>query len=68
MSKEIGAFVKELRKENGLRQEDLALYSGVSTKFIIELERGKKTLMANKINDVLEIFGYKLGPVKKTDQ
>lgn len=43
MSK-IGDFVKSERKKNGLKQEDLALYAGVSTKFISQLENGKETL------------------------
>lgn len=68
MVKDIGTFVRKLRKENELRQEDLALYAGVSTKFIVELEGGKETLMANKINDVLAIFGYRLGAVKVTEE
>ena len=36
--------VKELRKEYGLTQEDLALKSGVGLCFIRNLEQGKATL------------------------
>ena len=64
MNKKIGEFVIKKRKENHLRQEDLALYAGVSTKFIIDLEKGKETLKTDKINDVLSLFGYELGPVR----
>ena len=64
MSK-IGDFVKEERKKNGLNQEDLALYAGVSTKFISQLENGKEALKLDKINQVLAIFDAELTPTKK---
>lgn len=64
MSK-IGDFVKEERKKNGLNQEDLALYAGVSTKFISQLENGKEALKLDKINQVLAIFDAELIPTKK---
>lgn len=66
--KKIGQFVKTKRKENKLRQEDLALYAGVSTKFIVELESGKNTLRADKVNDVLNLFDCELGVVRKIDK
>ena len=66
MSK-IGDFVKEERKKNGLNQEDLALYAGVSTKFISQLENGKETLKLDKVNAVLAIFDSELVPKKNTN-
>lgn len=59
----IGQFVKRKRKENNLRQEELALYAGVSIKFLIDLEKDKKTLRIDKVNDVLKVFNYTLGPL-----
>ena len=64
MSK-ISEFVKKERKKNGLKQEDLALYAGVSTKFISQLENGKETLKLDKINKVLAILDAELVPEKK---
>ena len=52
----IAAFVKSKRKELGLTQQPLALYTGVSTKFIIELESGKPTVRMDKVLDVLKLF------------
>ena len=52
----IATFVKNRRKELGLTQETLALYAGVSAKFIVELESGKKTLRMDKVFDVLKVF------------
>ncbi len=63
----IGDFVKEERKKNKLKQEDLALYAGVSTKFISQLENGKETLKLDKVNAVLAIFDSELVPKKNTN-
>ena len=46
----IGEFVKKQRKLNNLKQEELALYAGVSPKFISQLENGKETLKLDKVN------------------
>jgi y4mF family transcriptional regulator len=57
---EIGKIVKETRKKLGLDQRTLALYAGVSTKFISELESGKETVQMDKVIAVLKVFNYKL--------
>ena len=61
----IGEFVKKQRKLNNLKQEELAIYAGVSPKFISQLENGKETLKLDKVNQVLAIFDCELGPIKK---
>ena len=58
-------FVKEKRKKLGLTQSQLAERSGVGLRFIRELEQGKNTLQMDKVNQVLHLFGYELGPIKK---
>lgn len=67
MKQNISEFVKAKRKENKLRQEDLAFYAGVSTKFINELENGKATLRIDKVNDVLRLFNCELGVIIKCE-
>ena len=62
---EIGKFVKQKRKEAGLTQEEFALFSGLSIRFIRDLEQGKTTCKMDTINQALKMFGYELGPVKK---
>lgn len=42
----------------------MAEKAGVGLRFVRELERGKETLKMNKVNQVLELFGYELGPQK----
>jgi len=60
----LNQFVKEKRKLLGLTQEELSFKAGVGLRFIRELERGKPTLQLNKVNQVLKLFGYELGPVE----
>lgn len=59
----LSQFVKEQRKRNNLTQQDLAERAGVGLRFVRELEQSKPTLQMNKVNDVLYLFGYELGPV-----
>lgn len=47
-----------------LTQPELAAKAGVGLRFIRELEQGKDTLRLDKVNQVLQLFGYETGPVK----
>jgi len=61
---QINEFIKEKRKQSGLTQPKLAAKAGVGLRFVRELEQGKETMRLDKVNQVLQLFGYKLGPVK----
>ena len=61
---ELKDLIKERRKAFNLTQPDLALKAGVGLRFVRELEQGKNTLRMDKVNQVLQLFGYLLGPVK----
>lgn len=65
MKSPIAQFVKDKRKSLKLTQVDLAEKSGVGLRFVRELEQGKETLRLDKVNQVLDLFGCELGPVKK---
>lgn len=56
-------FVKERRKLSGLTQPELAEKAGVGLRFLRELEQGKETLRLDKVNQVLRLFGYQVGPI-----
>lgn len=56
-------FVKEKRGLAGLTQPELAEKAGVGLRFVRELEQGKATLRLDKVNQVLQLFGYQVGPV-----
>ena len=51
---------KQLRKEAGLTQVEVAKRAGLGLRFIRELEQGKSTIRLDKLNQVLEFFGYHL--------
>ncbi|KUK58135.1 MAG: Transcriptional regulator, y4mF family [Bacteroidetes bacterium 38_7] len=59
-------FVKEKRKAVKLTQSELAEKAGVGLRFIREMEQGKETLRLDKVNQVLQLFGYEVGAVPKT--
>lgn len=60
----ISAFIKYQRKKLGLTQEELATKAGVGIRFIREMEQGKETLQLDKIDQVLNLFGFRLTPEK----
>jgi y4mF family transcriptional regulator len=55
-------FLKDKRKKLNLTQQLLAEKAGVGLRFIRDLEQGKTTLRMDKVNQVLKLFGYELGP------
>lgn len=60
----IKEFVKQKRKQAKLSQPQLAEKAGVGLRFVRELEQGKETLRIEKVNQVLNLFGFELGPVE----
>lgn len=61
----LAKFVKDKRKSVKLTQPKLAEKAGVGLRFIRELEQGKVTLRLDKVNQVLQLFGYEVGAVPK---
>jgi y4mF family transcriptional regulator len=59
----LATFVKTKRKAVGLTQPELAEKAGVGLRFIRELEQGKESLRLDKVNQVLQLFGYQVGAV-----
>lgn len=57
---QLSQTVKELRKEFGMTQEELAMKSGVGLNFVRNLEQGKPTLRMDKVNQLLDLFNYTL--------
>jgi y4mF family transcriptional regulator len=60
----LSEFVKEKRNAVRLTQPELAEKAGVGLRFLRDLEQGKETLRLDKVNQVLSMFGYKVGPVE----
>ncbi len=61
----ISSFVKYHRKKMGLTQKELAAKAGVGIRFIREIEQGKETLQLDKVNQVLDLFGFSLTATKQ---
>jgi y4mF family transcriptional regulator len=61
----LSEFVKSKRDLVKLTQPELAEKAGVGLRFLRELEQGKETLRLDKVNQVLQLFGYEMGPVEQ---
>jgi HTH-type transcriptional regulator/antitoxin HipB len=59
-ARSIGRSVRRAREELGMRQDELALASGVSTRAIHQIENGKPTSRLDTILPVLAALGLKL--------
>lgn len=62
----LATVVKNLRKEHGLTQEDLAIKAGVGLCFVRNLEQGKASLRMDKVNQLLDLFNYELIPANRS--
>ena len=60
----LSEFVKAKRRQTKLTQPEMAEKAGVGLRFVRELEQGKESLRLDKVNQVLSLFGYEVGPVK----
>jgi len=58
--KQVGAQIRQTRKNLGVTQKDLALTSGTGLRFVIDLEKGKETCEIGKALTVLQTLGIKL--------
>lgn len=65
---ELVNFVKSRREQLDLTQQELAERAGVGLRFIRDLEQGKQSLRLDKVNQVLALFGHKMGPIKIEDR
>ena len=57
---EIGRIVRETRRAQGLRQDQLAGAAGVGVRFLVELEAGKVTAQIGKALAVLAALGCRM--------
>ena len=58
--KHIGEVIRQTRKAQGLRQDQLAAAAGVGLRFLVELEAGKSTAQLGKALGVLAALGCRL--------
>ena len=67
MNTSLAEFVKEKRKQLKLTQPELAEKAGVGLRFLRELENGKESVRLDKVNQVLVLFGAKVGVIKSDE-
>lgn len=68
VTNELIVFVKARREQLGLTQQELADRAGVGLRFVRDLEQGKESLRLDKVNQVLALFGHKMGPIEIEDR
>ena len=59
-TEELGRVLRAERKALGLTQGDLAAASGVSLRFVSELERGRPTAGVGRVLRVLKMLGVRV--------
>jgi len=57
IQKKFGDKLRELRKQKGLSQEDLALKSGLHRTYISDIERGSRNLSLKNIDKIAKALG-----------
>lgn len=62
VASELGRRIRTLRVTHGLTQEELALLSGVSVRFVGDLERGKPTVRLSGVLAVCHVLGLAVLP------
>jgi len=65
---EIGRVVREARESLGLRQDELALAAGVSTRLVHQIENGKPTTRLDGLVQVLGALGLTLEVAERTSR
>lgn len=57
---DLGQTIRETRKAQGLRQDELAAAAGVGLRFVVDLERGKPTVQLGLALAVLDALGLRV--------
>jgi y4mF family transcriptional regulator len=65
---ELREYLKSKRKMSGMTQEDLSSKAGVGLRLVREIEQGKTSMRMDKVNQILDLFGSKLGVVSKQNR
>ncbi len=55
--RQLGALVRQVRKSQGITQEDLSALAGLGPRLIGEIERGKPTAEIGKVFQLLASLG-----------
>lgn len=64
--KDLGTAIRAARRQQGLRQDQLAAAANVGVRFIVDLEAGKPTAQIGKTLAVLKALGLELALLGET--
>jgi y4mF family transcriptional regulator len=59
----LSEFIKGKRNAAKLTQPELAEKAGVGLRFVRDLEQGKESVRMDKVNQILQLFGYQVGAI-----
>ena len=57
---ELGNYIRQTRKSQGLTQAELAMTANVGVRFLVDLENGKETAQVGKVLKICQMLGLKL--------
>jgi len=57
---QLGAMLRQVRKRQGITQEDLSAIAGIGPRLIGEIERGKATAEVGKVFHLLASLGLEI--------
>lgn len=58
--KDIGKLIRDIRKQQGVTQEELAGTSGTGRRFISDVENGKNNIQTGKLLLIIKALGLNL--------
>jgi y4mF family transcriptional regulator len=64
-SKDLGQFIKDARKSQGLTQLDVAGLGNTGNRLIVDIENGKPTVQLQKVLELMDLLGLELVARKK---
>jgi len=58
-TEELGRAIRRIRKARGMTQDDLAMQTGTSRRFISQVENGKETAEIGKVLLLIRLLDFK---------
>ena len=62
---QLGERIRELRKERGWRQLDLAVHAGINENYVSDLELGNKEICLRTLQTLAHSFGIGISEMTK---
>jgi y4mF family transcriptional regulator len=66
--RQLGSLIRQVRKAQGITQEDLSALAGVGPRLIGEIERGKSTAEIGKVFQLLASLGLAISIQPRTSK